>query len=71
MPFCGPPYYALRDAVDRLWTTAEVHGLVEEFGENIIQSELAVAFGKSTQDEQSDDLDAIALGGTLFIAEAR
>jgi hypothetical protein len=55
------PYYPLRDAVDRLWTTAEVHGLVEEFGENIIQSELAVAFGKSAQHEQSDDLDAIAL----------
>jgi RecA-family ATPase len=38
------PTYPRREAVDRLWTTAEVHGLPDQFGENIIQSELAAAF---------------------------
>lgn len=46
------PAYPLREAVERLWTTAEVHGLVAEFDENIIQSELAAAFEGPTQGER-------------------
>lgn len=53
------PKYPMREAVDRLWTTAEVHGLTEEFGENIIQSELAAAF--ADQPEVGNDLDARAI----------
>jgi hypothetical protein len=52
------PTYPLREAVDRLWTTAEVHGLVAEFDENIIQSELAAAFESPST---IDELDARAI----------
>jgi AAA domain len=52
------PTYSLREAVDRLQATAEAHGLVEEFGENTIQSELATAFEKPIL---NDELDARAI----------
>jgi hypothetical protein len=55
------PHYLLRDAADRLWTTAEVHGLVEKFGENIIQSELAAAFEDPAAKNDRDALDGIAI----------
>jgi RecA-family ATPase len=48
------PHYPLREAVDRLWSTAEAHGLVQEFGQNIIQCELAAAFENPTTNDALD-----------------
>src|SRR5580704_15034588 len=48
------PTYPRSEAVDRLWTTAEAHGLVEQFDANIIQSELAAAFEPIPADELLD-----------------
>jgi RecA-family ATPase len=53
------PTYPLREAVDRLWTTAEVHGLLDECDANIIQTELAAAF------EPGDDDDDQLIGQSL------
>jgi RecA-family ATPase len=49
------PTYPRQEAVDRLWTTAEVHGLVEQFDANIIQSELAAAFEAGDDDYDDDE----------------
>jgi hypothetical protein len=48
------PHYARRDAADRLWTTAEAHGLVETVGEEAIQSELAAAFENPWKNKELD-----------------
>jgi hypothetical protein len=44
------PAYPRHEAVDRLWATAEAHGLVGQFDANIIQSELAAAFSRFAPD---------------------
>jgi hypothetical protein len=54
------PTYPKCEAVDRLQATAEAHGLVEEFGENIIQSALAAAFESPATDDDCDTLDSLA-----------
>jgi hypothetical protein len=36
--------FPVREAVDRLWATAEATGIVQEYGEDIVQSRLAEAF---------------------------
>jgi RecA-family ATPase len=50
--------YSWREAVDRLWHTAECFGLVRECGEDTIQAELAAAAEERTR---NDELDAKAL----------
>jgi RecA-family ATPase len=46
------PAYPRHEAVDRLWATAEVHGLLEQVDANIIQTELAAAFEPGDDDDE-------------------
>jgi hypothetical protein len=52
------PHYSVVDAADRLWTTARIHKLIDEFGDDAVQLALNEAFADRTSNEE---LDAKAL----------
>jgi hypothetical protein len=49
------PDFSRQEAIDRLLVTAEVNGLVEEYGEDIVQAKLAEGFGNPISTDETDD----------------
>ena len=64
------PEFSRQEAIDRLFVTAEVNGLIEEYGEDIVQAKLAEGFGNPISIDETDDGSESGVRPPAFTDEA-